>query len=232
MDERLWNSIPSVRAERYPGKHDTYVYGQSSADGTACIGCSWQTSQILSGPAAVAEHDHAMKTEHQHQDWVPLEHGLFIGTCPCGHTSAERSVLHTRVLAALELSSGTSFTTEQLADFVTHRLVPPHHLLVDFEAVTDHEPGDWELSLAGYDFTELSSPELLDHRVSNDELARLYFQIEAVGTLGEMNAYADLDKLMKQLGEAPAVAARDKAATNRHEQSQLRTDADPTETGE
>jgi hypothetical protein len=82
-DQKLWDSIPSVRAKRHRGKHETYVFGQQSADGTACIGCSWQTHRVLTGPDAVAQHDRDMGLAHDHDTWVPLESGAQQGACPC-----------------------------------------------------------------------------------------------------------------------------------------------------
>lgn len=75
MDRKLWESIPSVRHAKYPGLHDTYIFGQSSVDGTACIGCQWQTYQILSGADAVRVHDEDCGTVHDCSQWV---------SCPCG----------------------------------------------------------------------------------------------------------------------------------------------------
>ncbi|WP_314191964.1 hypothetical protein [uncultured Arthrobacter sp.] len=83
-DQKLWDSIPSVRAQKHRGKHQTYVYGQSSADGTACIGCAWQTSEILTGATAVARHDADQGLAHNHDVWVAIEHGQDAGRCPCG----------------------------------------------------------------------------------------------------------------------------------------------------
>lgn len=89
-DQALWDSIPSVRAQKNRGKHETYVFGQSSADGTACTGCSWQASRVLSRPISVAQHDRDMGLAHDHGSWVPLEHGPMRGTCPCQNESKEQ----------------------------------------------------------------------------------------------------------------------------------------------
>lgn len=49
---------PRDRRERFPGKHEVYVYGQASADGMACIGCDWQASGMVGPvPAGVEWHD-------------------------------------------------------------------------------------------------------------------------------------------------------------------------------
>lgn len=94
-DQQLWDSIPSVRAQKYPGRHETYIFGQSSVDGTACIGCAWQTSAILTGGKAVSRHDRDMGLTHDHDAWVPLQRGPHAGTCPCGaqheHPAAQAS---------------------------------------------------------------------------------------------------------------------------------------------
>lgn len=82
-DQMLWDSIPAVRAQKHPGKHQIYTFGQSSADGMACIGCRWQVAELLSGPDAVTRHDRDMGLPHDHSAWVPLEHGPHTGTCPC-----------------------------------------------------------------------------------------------------------------------------------------------------
>ncbi len=84
-DQKLWDSIPSVRAQKYRGKHETYVYGQSSADGTACIGCAWQIPGAVTGPTAIAQHDKDMRLLHDHDVWVPIERGPEAGLCPCGN---------------------------------------------------------------------------------------------------------------------------------------------------
>lgn len=88
-DQKLWDSIPSVRAKKHPGKHDTYVFGQSSADGTACIGCSWQTHRVLTGPDAITQHDRDMGLTHDHETWVPLASGAEQGNCPCRSQSRD-----------------------------------------------------------------------------------------------------------------------------------------------
>jgi hypothetical protein len=84
-DQKLWDSIPSNRAMKHRGKHETYVFGQSSADGTACIGCSWETSRVLTGAAAVEAHDADKRLTHDHDAWVPIERGTEAGRCPCGN---------------------------------------------------------------------------------------------------------------------------------------------------
>lgn len=100
---------------------------------------------------------------------------------------------------------------ERLAELLESALVPEHRVLVTFEAVTDSE-SDWELSYSA-EFTDLARPEILGHRLDDHDLAHLYFQIEAVGGLGESDAYGDLDKLIQQLGEGPAEALRTRART-------------------
>ena len=100
---------------------------------------------------------------------------------------------------------------ERLAEQLEDVLVPERRVLVTFEAVTGSE-SDWEL---GYQarYTDLARPEILGHRLDDQDLAHLYFQIEAVGGLGESDAYGDLDKLIQQLGEGPAEALRAQADT-------------------
>ena len=88
-DQKLWESIPSVQAQLHPGKHKTYVFGQSSVDGTACVGCHWQTSKVLFGPAAVTAHDGVtggseLSTKHDCSVWLWEK-----GACPCGKASEE-----------------------------------------------------------------------------------------------------------------------------------------------
>ncbi|MGI8306986.1 hypothetical protein [Saccharopolyspora hattusasensis] len=102
---------------------------------------------------------------------------------------------------------------ERLAELLEATLVPEHHVLVDFEAVTDSE-SDWELGYTA-EYTDLVHPEILGHRLSETDLAHLYFQIEAVGGLGESGAYRDLDKQIEELGEGPAEALRTRARTQR-----------------
>ena len=84
-DQKLWNSIPSVRAMKHRSKHETYVFGQSSADGTARIGCSWKTNRVLTGAAAVGAHDATEGLTHDHDAWVPVERGPEADRCPCGN---------------------------------------------------------------------------------------------------------------------------------------------------
>lgn len=98
---------------------------------------------------------------------------------------------------------------EKLADVIAAELLPEHHILVEFEAVTGHEPGDWESSLPGYDWTTFGSAEVLGHHLNQGELARLYFEIEANGSLNESDAYAELEKSIKTLSEAAADAVRE-----------------------
>lgn len=62
-----------------PGKHQTFIFGQQRADGTACVGCDWQTYEILDTKHAVAEHDDAKGLVHDHSQWIPEK-----GDCPCG----------------------------------------------------------------------------------------------------------------------------------------------------
>ena len=71
---------PSDIRKANPGKHQTYVYGQQSADGTACVGCGWETHQVLSPADAVAEHDASWGWVHDHAEWVPEG-----SACPCGN---------------------------------------------------------------------------------------------------------------------------------------------------
>ena len=70
MDQKLWMSIPANRRKAFPGKHDIYIFGQSSADGTACIGCSWQTHDTLFGDEAKAVHNKQMMLDLTDDDWV------------------------------------------------------------------------------------------------------------------------------------------------------------------
>lgn len=103
---------------------------------------------------------------------------------------------------------------EKLAELITAELMPEHHVLVDFEAVTGRESGDWESGQPGYDVTTLANPSILGHNLDDSDLANLYFEIEDVGTLDESDAYSDLDKLIKQLSEGPAEALRDRARSH------------------
>lgn len=79
-DQKLWESIPSVKAQLHPGKHDVYIYGQSSADGMACIGCGWQISNLLSRPDAIVLHDNSKGLKHDCSNWIPNRDN----ECPCG----------------------------------------------------------------------------------------------------------------------------------------------------
>lgn len=98
----------------------------------------------------------------------------------------------------------------KLAELIEEALVPEHSVLVAFRTEQQTE-SDWEL---GYSTscTDLTGPEILGHRLDERELAELYFQIEAVGGLGESDAYSDLDKAIERLGEVPARELRAKAA--------------------
>ena len=100
----------------------------------------------------------------------------------------------------------------KLVELIIEALVPKHHILVDFEAVTGHEGGDWEHSQPGYDWTTLGNPEVLHHRLDKGELARLYFEIEGVGGLGESDGYSDLDKKIEKLSETAAQELRERRA--------------------
>lgn len=79
-DKALWESIPSVRTQLYPGKHDLYIYGQGSADGMACIKCNWQVSEIFLKIDAIIIHDTQMGLEHDCLKWIPNRDNQ----CPCG----------------------------------------------------------------------------------------------------------------------------------------------------
>lgn len=66
-DKKLWESIPAVRRQLYPGKHEILVYGQQSADGMHCLGCSWQVSYLMSEKEAKKAHNEYFKGE---VEWV------------------------------------------------------------------------------------------------------------------------------------------------------------------
>jgi hypothetical protein len=102
---------------------------------------------------------------------------------------------------------------EKLAELLEASLVPENTILVSFEAVTDTE-SDWELGYSST-YTDLAGPKLLSHNLDNTTLAHLYFQIEAVGSLGESDAYGKLDKQIEKLGEGPAEALRNRADSAR-----------------
>lgn len=79
----LWDAIPANRAKAFPGKHETYIFGQQRADGTACVGCSWQSSQVFgSSEQAIKAHDTDLGIEHDHSLWIPGLRGNE-QTCPC-----------------------------------------------------------------------------------------------------------------------------------------------------
>lgn len=90
-------------------------------------------------------------------------------------------------------------------------LVPDHGVLVSFETQPVTET-DWEHSYSTSS-TDLVKPQVLAHRLSEQELAELAFQIEAVGTLGESDAYSDLDALIAQIGAEPAQRVREQTRT-------------------
>lgn len=104
----------------------------------------------------------------------------------------------------------------RLTEMLEADLVPRHHILVGFEAVTDREAGDWEGSEPAYSYTTLANPKVISQALDEGELARLYFEVEAA-SLGESDAYSNLEKQIARLGEDAAMAVRDKAAVNRHE---------------
>lgn len=103
---------------------------------------------------------------------------------------------------------------EILVDALLAALTPAHRVLIEFEVVTEYESGDWELSQPGYHYSDLANPQLLGHGLSESELARLVFQIEAVGTLGEADAYDDVDKLIDTAGASAAEKVREQARAN------------------
>ncbi|WP_026820028.1 hypothetical protein [Arthrobacter castelli] len=100
---------------------------------------------------------------------------------------------------------------EKLISMLEADLMPEHHILVNFEAVTDSEIMDGPYGSGGdgvATWTSLFEPKLLGHNLNDNELAGLYFEIEAVGSLSESDAYHDLDKLIEKIGESPAEALR------------------------
>lgn len=112
--------------------------------------------------------------------------------------------------------NGQTFTSHsgpandaKLAELIEAALVPEKTILVSFEAVTDTET-DWELGYSAK-FTDLANPMIIGHRLNNDDLAHLHFQIEEVGGLGESSAYRDLEKQIEELGEKPAEELRKQA---------------------
>lgn len=132
-------------------------------------------------------------------------------------------------LASAELMShgNVTFTSQsgpandaKLAELLEQALVPKDHLLVDFEVDTEHEPADWEGSQPAYDYSFMTNPQIVAHRLADSDLAGLYFEAEA-GMLGESDVYSYLSKRIEDLGEDAAMTIRDKAAANRHEWLQL-----------
>lgn len=205
------DATPDGKRAKHAGKHEVYVYGQQRADGMACIGCSWQHSTVMSTPAAIARHDADQHLEHDKGLWVPIDRGPLAGTCPCGKPGLYAdSVLRTKVRAVLQQAQPWSPTPDQLADLLVGALVPDHGILVAFTAEQQTE-SDWELGYSA-SYTDLAAPEVLGHRLSERELAELYFQIEAMGGLGESEAYRDLDKAVERLGEEPARQLRERVA--------------------
>lgn len=76
-------SSPRYLREDNPGKHDLYIYGQSSADGMACIGCSWQASRPTDIGSALKDHDDQLGEPHDCTIWLPRRReGAWF--CPCG----------------------------------------------------------------------------------------------------------------------------------------------------
>ncbi len=78
---------PNQIRDANPGKHQTYIYGQQSADGTACIGCNWETRNILPVSEAVMAHDSAKNWTHDHSVWIAKN-----GKCPCGQPASSPAV--------------------------------------------------------------------------------------------------------------------------------------------
>lgn len=74
---------PNQIRDANPGKHETFIFGQQRADGTACVGCSWQTYEVLDTIHAVAEHDDAKGLVHDHAVWITKN-----GICPCGQPAS------------------------------------------------------------------------------------------------------------------------------------------------
>lgn len=69
----------------HPGKHQTYIYGQQRADGTACVGCGWETHDVYSTKDAVQVHDSHHGKPHDHSIWIHKN-----GKCPCGHVMEDK----------------------------------------------------------------------------------------------------------------------------------------------
>lgn len=76
-----WWTSPADKAKANPGKHETFVFGQQAADGTACIGCDWQTYDVLDSANAVKAHDDYTGLVHDCSKWLVSQ---YTGLCPCG----------------------------------------------------------------------------------------------------------------------------------------------------
>lgn len=206
------NGTPAELAAMHPGKHQIYTYGQQQAEGVACIGCSWQsTSRRFSSVAAIGEHDTDMGLVHDHDLWIPIERGPVAGTCPCGKPDLyEDSLLRSKLQAILRQTLPWSLTPEQLTEVLIGAIVPADGMVVSFKTIAMSE-SDWE---AGYtaSSTDLTSPQILAHRLGEREQAELYFQIEAVGTLGESDAYSQLNMAVELITEPAARAVRERAS--------------------
>lgn len=109
---------------------------------------------------------------------------------------------------------GACTCLDDLVGDLIAELVPEHRILVSFAAVTDYESGDWEHCLPEYDYTDLAEPEVIAHHLDDGELARLHYQIESMGTLGESDAYNDLDKAIETISEPAATAERKRNSKN------------------
>lgn len=106
--------------------------------------------------------------------------------------------------------------TERLQAALMTALVPPGHLLVAFAAETYTEIDDWESGGPSHNVTDLAKPLVLAHSLTEGDLARFYYTLEAEGTLGgESDAYRDLDTAIEAITEPAATRQREAAAAHR-----------------
>lgn len=153
-----------------------------------------------------------IETEHGDLKY-PLDQPVIISeTLPATEDPSHPS-LRDRLIGVI--SNPEAGDAAQLADALVAELVSSSTLLVSFEVITDHENGDWESGIQGWDWSTLGNPTIVGHDIGEGEMARLYFEIEGAGTLNEGDGYAQLDKLIESLAEPTATAVREREAERR-----------------
>lgn len=79
----IYECVTKYRKPDNYEKHQTFIFGllgMKTANSTACIGCNWESFELLEPAEAVIAHDKRANRLHDCAIWVH-ENGI----CPCGN---------------------------------------------------------------------------------------------------------------------------------------------------